>query len=147
MDDGFRMRVLCWLLFAAALSASAALLHIAIVFGGARWYQFFGAGQKFVRASETGKIWHHMVTSGIAGVLGLWSAYALSGAGVISRLPFLRAALVTITTIYLLRGLVVLPMLVIARNKVTSFILWSSLTCLGFGMVHLAGVIRAWPSL
>ena len=131
-----------WLVLAAFLSAMAALLHVAIVFGGAKWYQFFGAGEKFVRAAEQGQVWQHIATLGIAAVLGLWSVYALSGAGVIPRLPFLAWALVIITVIYLLRGLVVVPMLVFARTKVTPFILWSSFICLGFGLVHLAGVAK-----
>ena len=136
-----------WLLFAAALSAIAALLHVAIIFGGASWYQFFGAGKKFAQASKDGKIWHHFVTLGIAGVLGLWSAYALSGAGVLPRFPLLGGALVAITAIYLLRGLIVLPMLFGVRSKVTPFIVCSSVVCLGFGFVHLMGVVRAWKLL
>lgn len=35
------------LVFAAALSAIAASLHLAIIVGGPAWYRFFGAGERF----------------------------------------------------------------------------------------------------
>jgi len=39
-----------WLIVAAALSGLAALLHVAIVFGGGPWYRFFGAGERMALA-------------------------------------------------------------------------------------------------
>ena len=135
------------LVFAATLSAMAALLHVGIVFGGPAWYRFFGAGEQFASAAAAGRAYPGVVTAGIALVLGLWSAYALSGAGVLPRWPLLPAALCAITGIYLLRGLAVLPLLVFARPKATPFLVWSSLVCLGFGLVHLLGLLRVWPRL
>lgn len=136
-----------WLVLGAALSAIAALLHVAIIVGGAPWYRFFGAGERFARAAERGEIWQHVATLGIAAVLALWAAVALSAAGVIDRLPLLGWALVIITAIYLLRGLVLLPALVFARGKVTPFLVWSSLICLGYGVVHAVGLSQVWSSL
>ena len=68
-----------WLVLAAALSAVAVALHIGIVFGGASWYRFFGAGESFARAAEQGRIWQHVLRLSIAAVLALWPAYALAG--------------------------------------------------------------------
>ena len=136
-----------WLVFAAALSAVAAALHIGIVFGGASWFRFFGAGERFARAAEQGRVWQHVLTLCIAAVLALWSAYALAGAGVLPRLPLLGTGLLTITVVYLLRGLVIVPLLLFARRKATPFAVWSSLICLGYGLVHAVGVAKAWPSL
>jgi hypothetical protein len=36
------------------LSAAAALLHIAVIVGGAEWYRFFGAGEGMARLAERG---------------------------------------------------------------------------------------------
>ncbi len=135
------------LVFAAVLSAIAALLHIAIIFGGASWYRFFGAGEKFASAAAAGRRYQDVVTAGIAGVLFVWAAYALSGAGVLPRLPFLKLALWLITAVYLLRGLALVPLLLFARSKATPFLIWSSLICIGYGGVHLVGVTQAWPAL
>ena len=132
------------LVVAAAFSAIAALLHVGIVVGGAPWYRFFGAGERMASAAAAGRWYPAIVTFGIATVLALWSAYALSGAGIIAPLPLLRWALITITGIYLARGLAVVPLLVFARSRVTPFLLWSSLVCIVYGAVHLLGLSQVW---
>jgi hypothetical protein len=136
-----------WLVAGATLSAIAALLHLAIIAGGGAWYRFFGAGERFAQAADRGFRWPHVVTLGIATVLGAWSVYALSGAGVLPRLPLLPWALLGITSIYLLRGAAILPLLIWARHHATPFAIWSSLICLGFGLIHALGLWQAWPAL
>lgn len=135
------------LLVGAALSAVAAILHLAIIAGGAPWYRFFGAGEVMARAAEQGRWYPAVVTAAIAALLATWSAYALSGGGAITALPLLRPALLAITAIYLLRGLVIVPVLVLPRTKATTFGLWSSGICLVFGVVHALGVWQAWRNL
>lgn len=135
------------LLIGAALSGIAALLHVGIIFGGAPWYRFFGAGEKLAAADAAGHLYPAVITAGIAAVLATWAAYALAGAGVIAPLPLLKAALLLITAIYLLRGLAIVPLLLLARGKATPFLVWSSLICIGFGAVHLAGVSQVWDRL
>ena len=137
-----------FLLVGAALSAVAALLHVAIIFGGPDWYRFFGAGERFAQLDAAGSRVPDLVTLGIAATLGLWSAYALSGAGRLRRLPVLRTALVAITAIYLARGLVIVPMLLSAdASRFTAFDWWSSAICLGYGLVHLVGLAQVWRRL
>jgi hypothetical protein len=135
------------LIIGAGLSAVAALLHVGIVIGGPAWYRFFGAGERFVSAAAAGRWWPACATFGIAGVLGLWAAYALSGAGVIQPLPLLRLALVLITTVYLLRGLALVPAFLATGRKVTSFLFWSSVVCAGYGAFHLLGLVQVWSRL
>ncbi|MEO4045852.1 hypothetical protein AAFN46_02020 [Pseudomonas sp. CAU 1711] len=136
-----------WLIIAAGLSAVAALLHIAIIFGGAQWYRFFGAGERMAVAATAGHWYPAVVTAGIALVLSTWSAYALSGAGIIQPLPLLKLGLSVITAIYLVRGLAIVPLLVVAREKATPFLLWSSAICCAYGIIHLLGLMQIWPSL
>ncbi|MBX9402782.1 hypothetical protein K4L06_15840 [Lysobacter sp. BMK333-48F3] len=137
-----------WLLFAAGLNAAAALLHVAVIFGGPAWYRFFGAGEGMARMAEAGRAYPAVLTAGIAGVLALWAGYALSGAGVFGAWPLLKPALCTITTIYLLRGLAVVPMaLASVPEPATPFWYWSSAICLGVGLVHLFGLLAAWRAL
>lgn len=135
------------LITGAALSAIASLLHVAIIFGGPDWYRFFGAGERFAQLDAAGSRVPDLVTLGIAAVLALWAAYALSGAGAIRRLPLLRTALVAITSIYLARGLVLVPMAVMDRSDFTAFDWWSSAICLGYGLVHLIGLAQSWRRL
>ena len=135
------------LIIAALLSASAAVLHVLIIFGGPDWYRFFGAGERFAVAAAEGQYYPALVTTGIAAVLSMWSAYALSGAGVIPQLPLLRMVLVGVTAIYLLRGIAFVPMVIAKGGQVSPFALWSSAICLGIGMIHLVGLMQRWPAL
>lgn len=135
------------LVMGACLSAVAALLHIGIIFGGGPWYRFFGAGEHMAQAAEAGKLFPALITVGIALVLAAWGAYALSGAGVIQKLPFLKPALLVITAIYLLRGLAVVSFVIFARDSATPFILWSSGICMLYGAVHGFGLAQVWTKL
>jgi hypothetical protein len=136
------MQINLFLFIGAVLSALAGVLHVAIVMKGAPWYRFFGAGEAFAMAAEQGKWWPHVVTLGIASVLFVWAAYALSGAGVLMPLPFTAPALLLITAVYLLRGLAALPLWLFAKSKVTAFVAWSSAICLVFGIVHAIGLAQ-----
>lgn len=136
-----------FLVTGAALSALAALAHLGIIVGGPEWYRFFGAGEAFAQLDAQGSLYPDTVTFGIASVLAVWAAYALSGAGVIRRLPLLRSALSIITAVYLLRGLGVLPLAVMRPESANAFAWWSSAICMGYGWVHLVGLRRAWPRL
>jgi len=131
----------------ALLSAVAALLHLGIIVGGPAWYRFFGAGERFARAAAEGRWYPTVVTLCIAAVLLIWSAYALAGAGVIAGLPYVKAALAAITTVYLVRGLAFAPLVLAKGRALTPFVVWSSLICFGYGVVHLVGLVQRWPAL
>ncbi|MEO0424018.1 MAG: hypothetical protein AAF184_16895 [Pseudomonadota bacterium] len=133
-------------------SIVAALLHIAIIFGGADWYRFFGAGEGMARLTESGSTYPTMVTSAIASVLLVWGLYGLSGARAIPRLPLLPFALVLIGGVYLLRGVAGLVLLFLPEHPIAAensplFWLVSSLVCLVPGTLYLLGVITQWGEL
>lgn len=135
-----------WLIAGGCLSLLASLLHLACIAGGPAWYRFFGAGEAMASAAERGEIYPAIVTFAIAVVLAIWAAYAFAGAGIIRRFPLMRTALVAITAIYLLRGAVLFPALTISGMG-GAFNIWSSAIVLVYGLVHLIGTLRAWPSL
>ena len=130
-----------------ALSAAAAVLHLSVIAGGPDWYRFFGAGEPMARLAEQGSWTPALVTAGIAAVLAIWAAYAFSGAGLIRRLPLVRTALVVISAVYLLRGLVLVPAFALNPAGVTPFVLWSSLIVLLYGLAYAVGTWFAWPGL
>lgn len=136
-----------WLIFGATLSGIAALLHVAIIFGGGPWYRFFGAGEEMALASEAGNIYPTVVTAFIAIVLALWAAYALSGAGVFPRLPLLKWGLIVIAAVYLLRGLAIVPLFFFAPEQASSFLVWSSIICIVYGVAHFVGTSQVWGRL
>jgi len=136
-----------WLIAGGLLSAAAALLHVAVIVGGPDWYRFFGAGEGLARAAERGSWTPVVITLGIATILAIWSAYAFSGAGLIPRLPLLRTGLVTISVIYLARGLILLPILAFKPALINAFTVWSSLIVLAYGLAYAVGTWRAWAFL
>ena len=99
------------------------------------------------RAAERGDAYPAIVTTGIALVLMVWGAFAFSGAGLLPRLPLLRTALVAITAVYLLRGLIVVPIWIAKPQLMTGFAIWSSVIVLVYGIVHLVGLWLAWGTL
>lgn len=136
-----------WLIVGGWLSVVAALLHIACIFGGPDWYRFFGAGEGMARAAARGDMRPTLVTLGIAAVLLVWAAYAFSGAGSLPRLPFLRTGLVAVSAIYLLRGLVFVPLHMWHPQHSDSFAIWSSLIVFIYGAVYAGGTFKAWGHL
>ncbi|WIV97782.1 hypothetical protein [Kinneretia aquatilis] len=137
-----------WLLLGGLLSAIAAALHVLIVLGGPSWYRFFGAGEDLARMSAAGSWWPALLTCGIAMALGLWALYALAASGLLSlQLPWPKLALSLITAIYCLRGIAIIPLRIFAPEHSTPFLVWSSLICLAYGVVHLIGLRQVWDQL
>lgn len=132
------------LIIGGVLSVIAGLLHIAIIFGGAQWYRFFGAGEKMATMAEAGSLMPAVITSGIAAILFIWGLYAFSGAGLIRRFPFMRICLLLISLVYLVRGLALIPAYFIAPEQINAFAIWSSLICLGYGLFYAVGTKTVW---
>jgi hypothetical protein len=80
-----------------------------------------------------------VIVAAAAAVFGL---YDLSGAGKIRRLPLLRTVVTLATLIYVLRGLVLFPQILIVINHpyLVRFAVFS-LVSLVVGLVHLGGLV------
>lgn len=137
------------LVIGGALTGAASLLHVGIILGGPDWYRFFGAGEATARLAARGSPYPAVVTTGIAAVLGTWALYAFSGAGMIRRLPLVRPALVAIAAIYLARGFLGIPLVLVVddpyarqlRARMT-FMVLTSLVCIGLGLCYAVGAAR-----
>ncbi len=138
------------LLAAGVLTGAASLLHVGIILGGPDWYRFFGAGERMARFAARGFLYPTLVTASIAAVLALWALYALSGAGVVRRLPLLRPALALIAAVFLARGLLGVPLVLFVehpyaaelRAKMT-FMVVTSAVCLFLGVCYAVGAASA----
>ena len=100
------------------------------------------------RLAERGSLEPAIVATSIAAVLVGWAAYALSGAGLLPRLPFLRPVLVLISAVYLLRAAALPAMIVyLVPGRSVAFLIWSSVIVLIFGVVYAIGTWTAWTEL
>jgi hypothetical protein len=139
-----------WLVLGGSLSIAIALLHIAIIFGGASAYRYFGAGEEMAELTAAGSILPAMLTLFIAVMFALWGLYAFSGAGLIRHLPLLRLGLAVIAGIYTLRGLGFVPQvfwMIASPQAVASQEITFSLASLFVGIAYLVGTISAWERL
>lgn len=101
--------------------------------------------------SEKGSFKPALITLGIALVLMTWAAYAWSAAGFLPTMPFTKLALVSITSIYLVRGLggLIIPFVTdhaqIKQNSIV-FWIWSSAISTLVGLCHLLGLVEIWQT-
>jgi putative oxidoreductase len=137
------------LLFAALLTGVVAVLHVAIIFGGAEWYRFFGAGERMARLAARGSFYPALVTAVIAIGLGVWTLYALSGAHVIGTLPLTRVVLGLIAAVFLARGVLGIPVVAFVDSPYTvelrsrmTFMLVTSALCVCLGLCYAVGAVR-----
>jgi len=137
-----------WLLTGSILSGCGAAVHLGCIVGGPSWYRFFGAGERMVRLAERGSSEPAIIAAFIAIIVGTWAAYALSGAGLLPRLPLLRPILVLISAIYLIRAAALPIMLAyFVPGRSAPFLLWSSAIVLILGIVYAVGTWTAWSQL
>lgn len=143
-----------WLLVGGSLSLVAALLHLAIIWGGPGWYRAFGAGEQMALMAEQGSSYPAQMTGVIAFVLASWGLYGFAGAGLLPRMPFMRIALVLISVVYVLRGLLGIPAVLwadqpyfaeLAQNM--TFMVVSSAVCLLLGVCYAVGTWQVWPRI
>ncbi|MBL1419112.1 MAG: hypothetical protein COC24_001240 [Alphaproteobacteria bacterium] len=137
-----------FLIIGAALSAIASLAHIGCIIFGAQWYLFFGAGERMAKWADEGNVKHVIITLPIVVILAIWSAYALSGAGVVLTLPLLKWVLVGIAGVYIIRGVYGFYFVLRPHGENSAkFWFYSSVICLGFGIVHLIGLLQVWQNI
>lgn len=139
-----------WFILGGVFSIAIAILHLAIIFGGAPAYRYFGAGEEMAQMASSGSVLPALVTFFIAVIFAIWGLYAFSGAGLIRRLPLLPVGLVVISSIYTLRGIGVIPQIVWVVNSPKSVSpqgLIFSLASLLVGIVYFVGTIATWRTL
>ena len=136
------------LLWSGAATATGGLLHLAIIFGGPDWYQFFGAPPGLVQMARDGHPRAAISCVAIASALFAFSAYAFSGAGMIRRLPLLRTGLFLVGGGLLLRGIAFVPLAVLYPGTVAricdchgadAFAITTSAICFLVGLGYTVG--------
>ncbi len=97
--------------------------------------------------AEQGHWYPTVSTLIISSILAIWALYALAGAGVISRLPLLRTALVLISGVYILRGLSFGVLIPYFPGNSLLFGLISSSICLFIGILYSVGTYQVWSKI
>jgi hypothetical protein len=138
------------LIAAGTLSAGIALLHVVIIFVGAPAYRYFGAGEQMARQAEAGSLSPALLTAVVTVFFALFAFYAFAAGQARPRPPLLRTGLITIGSIYTLRGLLLAPQLSAYLSPASPIpprdLVFSGVS-LAIGLLYLLGTWRAWPAL
>jgi hypothetical protein len=139
------MRTVPFFVVAAALLFAGAILHVAALCGGPSWIAFVGAPREVVESASRGTWLAPVGALGIAALLLLLAAYALSAAAVLRSLPFSRSILTLFAAIFIVRGLIILPALLqgrfSGRDHHDLFVVASSTAILAIGLALLIGLV------
>lgn len=128
----------------ALASFAIALLHLGMIPVGEPAYEYFTAPQRLVALAHEGSFVPALVTFAVAMAFGAFGVFALLGARR-DRSSALRILLVGVTGIYLLRGLLIVPELVVVQHAgYPPRMLVFSAVALLVGALHVAGLARAW---
>ncbi|MEW5956909.1 MAG: hypothetical protein AB1801_04240, partial [Chloroflexota bacterium] len=133
---------------AGSLSFVVAVFQAVITFSPAM-SRYFGAPE--VLLAHRG--WLIITGLGAAAIFGLFGWYAFAGAGCPRPLPLLRIALLGIGSLYTLRGLLLVPQLLMilgyvpASEPTGSQMLISSAVSLVIGLLYLVGTWQSWRNL
>lgn len=129
---------------AAAILFAGALLHVGVLVAGPRWIAFVGAPPAVVESAANGTWLAPASTLGIAALLATLAFYALSAAGTLARLPFVRTILALFAAIFVVRGLIIVPALLQGRVNwaapIDLFIIASSALILTLGLALCVGL-------
>lgn len=121
-------------------SLAFAAMQVTGIWWSARAVKYLG-GPADLRIERP--IVYALLCAAVAAIVAVFGAYALSGAGRIRRLPLLRTVLISVTAIYLLRGLLFIPQLpiVLKHPHLVRFLVFSGIS-LCVGVVHGGGVVQ-----
>lgn len=135
------------LLLSGALSFGAAIFQMIISFSPAMSL-YFGAPEVLARNIYV----LILVSFVIAGILVVFGLYAISGAGYIPALPWLKQVLLLIGGIFIFRGLLIIPESLVVMGVIHSSISVApryvvfSIVSLMVGYFFIAGTISGWGS-
>ncbi len=141
------------LTLAGCLSLAVAAFQFILTFSPTLC-RFFGAPEELMTGDP---LWLYVTSFAATALFAIWGLYGLSGAGRIRRLPLLRTGLLAIGGIYTLRGLLLIPVLLLvvglapADGPVSPQMLFASLlassVALSTGVLYLVGTFGSLQDL
>lgn len=98
-----------FLVLGGCIAGISAIWHLLCILGGPSWFIFARAPSEIITSAQQGTLLAPIGTIVVAALMLTCTLYAFSGAGIIRKIPLLKSALITISTLCLLRVVVVIP--------------------------------------
>ncbi len=134
------------LLVAATIALFGAIIHWVAPAIGPDWYAFLHAPPAAVESARNGSAFGPVGAFVIGSLMFACTLFALSGRGDLRYLPFTRAALIVISFICIVRGLIIVPYIVILPS-VEPFELVASAIWFVAGVGFFIGLLGTWAAL
>ena len=109
------------LILAAVISSVTALAHMSCIILGTSCYKAQLAPPEMIQSSIDGTLLAPLVTLFISALFLTCALFAVSGAGLIKKLPLQNIALIVIAVLCLLRGMATIPLSYIFPEMVSTF--------------------------
>lgn len=138
-----RLAFLC----GAGIAIFGALIHWVAPLLGPDWYAFLTAPKWVVESARQGTLDAPVGGVVIGGLMFVCALYAFSATGLMRRLPLTKTALCVISTICLVRGLLLIPLLINVPERLTAFDIAASVVWFVAGLCFLVGTIVRWRAL
>jgi hypothetical protein len=129
------------LMSAGVIAAASAIWHLLCIVGGPSWFAFARAPQQIIDSAQQGTLLAPLGTIVVAALMFACTVFSFSAAGLIRKVPLLKSALMTISLLCIVRGLIAIPILVTP----TGLDIWeviASSVWLYVGICFLAGSIE-----
>jgi putative oxidoreductase len=140
--DQSTMKANIYLQIGGIFSLTFAVFQVSAIFWSQELLVYFGGPVQMQAENPLLYIFACLFVGVLVVLCGL---YALSGAGKFRRLPLLRTVLIVVTTVFILRSFLIIPILKIMftypERNVFRFLVFS-IIALVVGIIHLVGVIR-----
>jgi hypothetical protein len=127
------------LVLAAIIAFGTALAHFSCIFFGIECYSAQMAPQSIILSSQNGTFLAPAATVVASIIFAALGFYALSGAGLIRKLPFLTFGIYSISVVCVVRGLLPLQLWVRHPEKVNNAALLVGLLWLFTGLIYWIG--------
>lgn len=127
------------LILGALIAIGTAIAHTSCIYFGVECYRVQMAPDFVVESAQKGSYLAPIAALFISSIFVVFGLYAISAAGVIRKLPFLKFAIYSIGIISVIRGLLPLQLWLRHPDKVDNYVFNAGIIWLVAGLLYLLG--------
>lgn len=128
-----------FLVLAALIAIATAVAHLSCIYFGPECYSVQMAPPVVVKWAQAGSYLAPLAAVVVSSVFIVIALYALSGAGLIRRLPLLKLGLYTISAVCIVRGLLGMQLWLRHQEKIDASIFYAGIVWFMVGLLYLFG--------
>lgn len=136
------MKLKCGVMFlvlAALIAIGTAVAHMSCIFIGAECYAVQMAPSQIIESAKNGTYLAPIAAILVSAIFVVLGLYALSGAGVIRKLPFLKFTVYAGAMLCIIRGVLPLQLWLRHPEKVNDIVFYAGVVWFITGLLYLFG--------